>query len=235
MALPKLNTATYELDLPSTGEKLKFRPWLVKEQKILMMAQEGEKQKEIESAFANIISECTFGSIDPYEKPMFDLEYIFLNLRSKSVGEKITINVLCPDDEKTRVDVNVDLAEVGIQMKEDHTNVIQLTDKISMHMRYPTLSDAQGFGSEESEVSTMFETLKKCVHEIHDGDTIHNKVDMSDKDLDEFLGSMSQNDLEKVTHFFDTMPKLQHIIKVKNPKTKKVSEVPIEGMQSFFG
>ena len=234
MALPKLNTATYELDLPSTGEKLKFRPWLVKEQKILMMAQEGKNEKEIESAFANIISECTFGLIDPYENPMFDLEYIFLNLRSKSVGEKITISIICPDDEKTRANVNIDLAEVGIQMKEDHTNVIQLTDKISMHMRYPTLLDAQGFGSEESEISAMFETLKKCVHEIHDGDTIHNKVDMSDKDLDDFLGSMSQNDLEKVTNFFDTMPKLQHIVKVKNPKTKKISEVPIEGLQSFF-
>ena len=235
MALPKLNSLTYELELPSSGEKLKYRPFLVKEQKALMIAQESEDDKVIESTFAQIINDCVADNVDPYKMPMFDIEYVFLKIRSKSVGEKITINVLCPDDEKTRVDVNVDLAEVGIQMKEDHTNVIQLTDKISMHMRYPTLSDAQGFGSEESEVSTMFETLKKCVHEIHDGDTIHNKVDMSDKDLDEFLGSMSQNDLEKVTHFFDTMPKLQHIIKVKNPKTKKVSEVPIEGMQSFFG
>ena len=233
MAFPKLNTATYELDLPSTGEKLKFRPWLVKEQKILMMAQEGEKQKEIESAFANIISECTFGSIDPYENPMFDLEYIFLNLRSKSVGEKITINVLCPDDEKTRVDVNVDLAEVGIQMKEDHTNVIQLTDKISMHMRYPTLSDTKGL-EDKQQTAQIFQTIKNCVHEIHDGDTIHNKVDMSDKDLDEFIDSMSQENFDKLSNFFDTMPKLQHIVKVKNPKTKKVSDVPIEGLQSFF-
>ena len=233
MALPNLNTATYELDLPSTGEKLKFRPWLVKEQKILMMAQEGEKQKEIESAFANIISECTFGSIDPYENPMFDLEYIFLNLRSKSVGEKITINVLCPDDEKTRVDVNVDLAEVGIQMKEDHTNVIQLTDKISMHMRYPTLSDTKGL-EDKQQTAQIFQTIKNCVHEIHDGDTIHNKVDMSDKDLDEFIDSMSQENFDKLSNFFDTMPKLQHIVKVKNPKTKKVSDVPIEGLQSFF-
>tara|TARA_R100000008_G_C3533687_1_gene140752 strand:+ start:114 stop:818 length:705 start_codon:yes stop_codon:yes gene_type:complete len=233
MALPKLNTATYELDLPSTGEKLKYRPWLVKEQKILLMAQEGENEKEIESAFANIISECTFGSIDPYENPMFDLEYIFLHLRSKSVGEKITINVLCPDDEKTRVDVNIDLAEVGIQMKEDHTNVIQLTDKISMHMRYPTLSDTKGL-EDKQQTAQIFQTIKNCVHEIHDGDTIHNKVDMSDKDLDEFIDSMSQENFDKLSNFFDTMPKLQHIVKVKNPKTKKVSEVPIEGLQSFF-
>ncbi len=233
MALPKLNTATYELDLPSTGEKLKYRPWLVKEQKILLMAQEGENEKEIESAFANIISECTFGSIDPYENPMFDLEYIFLHLRSKSVGEKITINILCPDDEKTRVDVNIDLAEVGIQMKEDHTNVIQLTDKISMHMRYPTLSDTKGL-EDKQQTAQIFQTIKNCVHEIHDGDTIHNKVDMSDKDLDEFIDSMSQENFDKLSNFFDTMPKLQHIVKVKNPKTKKVSEVPIEGLQSFF-
>lgn len=233
MALPKLNTATYELDLPSTGEKLKYRPWLVKEQKILLMAQEGENEKEIESAFANIIHECTFGSIDPYENPMFDLEYIFLHLRSKSVGEKITINILCPDDEKTRVDVNVDLAEVGIQMKEDHTNVIQLTDKISMHMRYPTLSDTKGL-EDKQQTAQIFQTIKNCVHEIHDGDTIHNKVDMSDKDLDEFIDSMSQENFDKLSNFFDTMPKLQHIVKVKNPKTKKVSDVPIEGLQSFF-
>ena len=233
MALPKLNTATYELDLPSTGEKLKYRPWLVKEQKILLIAQEGENEKEIESAFANIIHECTFGSIDPYENPMFDLEYIFLHLRSKSVGEKITINILCPDDEKTRVDVNVDLAEVGIQMKEDHTNVIQLTDKISMHMRYPTLSDTKGL-EDKQQTAQIFQTIKNCVHEIHDGDTIHNKVDMSDKDLDEFIDSMSQENFDKLSNFFDTMPKLQHIVKVKNPKTKKVSDVPIEGLQSFF-
>ena len=233
MALPKLNTATYELDLPSTGEKLKYRPWLVKEQKILLMAQEGENEKEIESAFANIIHECTFGSIDPYENPMFDLEYIFLHLRSKSVGEKITINILCPDDEKTRVDVNVDLAEVGIQMKEDHTNVIQLTDKISMHMRYPTLSDTKGL-EDKQQTAQIFQTIKNCVHEIHDGDTIHNKVDMSDKDLDEFIDSMSQENFDKLSNFFDTMPKLQHIVKVKNPKTKKVSDVPIEGLQSFL-
>ena len=233
MALPKLNTATYELDLPSTGEKLKYRPWLVKEQKILLMAQEGENEKEIESAFANIIHECTFGSIDPYENPMFDLEYIFLHLRSKSVGEKITINILCPDDEKTRVDVNVDLAEVGIEMKEDHTNVIQLTDKISMHMRYPTLSDTKGL-EDKQQTAQIFQTIKNCVHEIHDGDTIHNKVDMSDKDLDEFIDSMSQENFDKLSNFFDTMPKLQHIVKVKNPKTKKVSDVPIEGLQSFF-
>ena len=120
MALPKLNTATYELDLPSTGEKLKYRPWLVKEQKILLMAQESEDEKEMERAFADIVKECTFDEIDPYIHPMFDLEYIFLRLRGKSVGDKIQLNVTCPDDEETKVNVEINLEEVGVQMKEEH-------------------------------------------------------------------------------------------------------------------
>ena len=127
MALPKIKTTSYELELPSTGGKIKYRPWLIKEQKVLLMAQESEDEKEIERAFANIVSECTFGEVDPYTNPMFDLEYIFLKIRSKSVGEKITLSMLCPDDEETRAEVGIDLADVNIQMKEDHTNVIQIT------------------------------------------------------------------------------------------------------------
>ena len=233
MALPKLNTPEYELDVPSTGEKIKYRPWLIKEQKILMMAQESEEDKEIEAAFANIISECTFGEINPYENPLFDIEYIFLQLRGKSIGQKVQLNLLCPDDEKTRVEHEIDLGDVAVQMPDGHTNVIQITDDISMIMRYPKLSDMAGF-TEEGEIKQIFDMVKRCVVEVHDGDTIHNKVDISDKELDEFIDSMSQSSFELVSNFFETMPKLIHEVSITNPKTKKKNKITIEGLQSFF-
>ena len=233
MALPKLNIPEYELDVPSTGEKIKYRPWLIKEQKILLMAQESEDDKEIEAAFANIISECTFGKIDPYENPLFDIEYIFLQLRAKSVGQKIKLNLLCPDDEKTRVEHEIDLGDVAVQMPDNHTNVIDITDDISMIMRYPKLSDMAGF-TEEGQIKQIFDMVKRCVVEIRDGETIHNKVDISDKELDEFIDSMSQSSFELVSNFFETMPKLIHEVSVTNPKTKKKNKITIEGLQSFF-
>ena len=144
MALPKLNTLTYELELPSTGEKLKYRPFLVKEQKALMIAQESEDEKLMENTFAQILNDCVLDDIDPYKMAMFDMEYIFLRIRGKSVGEKVVLNVLCPDDEKTRVDVEINLEEVDVQMQKDHTNIIELTNDISMIMRYPCLGDITG-------------------------------------------------------------------------------------------
>ena len=233
MALPKLTTPEYELDVPSTGEKIKYRPWLIKEQKILMMAQESEEDKEIEIAFANIVSECTFGKINPYENPLFDIEYIFLQLRGKSVGQKIKLNLLCPDDGETKVDHEIDLEDVAVQMPDNHTNIIQITDDISMIMRYPKLSDMAGF-TEEGEIKQIFDMVKRCVVEIHDGKTTHNKVDISDKELDEFIDSMSQASFELVSNFFETMPKLIHEVSVTNPKTKKKNKITIEGLQSFF-
>jgi hypothetical protein len=233
MALPQLNTATYELELPSTGETIKYRPFLVKEQKILLLAQESEDDKQIERAFAEIISSCVFGKLNAYEMPLFDIEYVFLKLRGKSVGEKITINVLCPDDEKTRVDVDIDLKDVGVLMNDDHTNEVKLTKDIKIIMKYPTLADMAGF-SEKGEVLSIFEMIKSCIIEIHSGEDIHNSIDISSKELDEFIGNMSTQNFEEVRKFFDTMPKLQHVIKVKNPKTKKTGEITIEGMQSFF-
>ena len=233
MALPQLNTATYELKLPSTGKTIKYRPFLVKEQKILMLAQESEDEKQVERAFADIISSCTFEKLSPYKMPLFDIEYIFLRLRGKSVGDKVKLNVLCPDDEKTRVDVDINLEDVGVLTNDDHTNEVELTKDIKIVMKYPTLSDMTGF-SGEGQVLSIFEMIKNCVHEIHSGDEIYNSVDISSKELDEFIGNMSTQNFEEVRKFFDTMPKLQHVIKVKNPKTKKTGEITVEGMQSFF-
>ena len=234
MALPKLNSLTYELELPSSGEKLKYRPFLVKEQKALMIAQESEDNKLMENTFAQIINDCVFEDVDPYKMPMFDIEYLFLRIRGKSVGEKVKLNVLCPDDEKTRVDVEVDLEKVDVQMTDDHTNIVNLTKDITLVMRYPCLKDMSGF-DDTGEVSSMFDMIKRCVHEVRDGETIYNRVDISDKELDEFIDSMSSENFEQVANFFNTMPKLYHEIDVKNPKTKKKNKIPIEGLQSFFG
>ena len=234
MALPKLNDITYELELPSSGEKIKYRPFLVKEQKALMIAQESGDEKIMQDAFAQIISDCVLDDVEPYKMPIFDVEFIFLRIRGKSVGEKVTLNLLCPDDEKTRVDVEIDLEEVGIQMKKDHTNVIKLTKDIKMIMSYPCLRDMALAGGYEAGVETLFKMIKQCVHEIHDGEDIHNRVDISEKELEDFINSMSNGNLEDITEFFETMPRLAHVIEVKNPKTKKKVQIPIEGMQSFF-
>jgi hypothetical protein len=233
MALPKLDIVQYELELPSTGETLKYRPFLVKEQKALMIAQESEDDKQIEMAFAKIINDCVLDKIDPYKMPMFDIEYVFLKIRGKSVGETVTLNVLCPDDEVTRVNVDVNLEEVDVQMSKDHTNVIGLTEDIKLIMKYPSLGDMSGF-DDEGDVKSIFGMIKRCIHEIHDGETIHNKVDMSEKELDVFIDSMSTQHFESLTQFFDTMPKLLHVVTTKNPKTKKKVNIEIEGVQNFF-
>ena len=233
MALPKLNTLTYELELPSTGEKLKYRPFLVKEQKALMIAQEADDDKLLENTFAQIVNDCVLDDVDPYAMPMFDIEYIFLKIRGKSVGEKVKLNVLCPDDEETHVDVEIDLEEVDVQMDENHTNVVQITDDVSMIMKYPCLKDMSGFTSDIG-TKNIFSLIKRCIHEIHDGDTVYNKVDMSEKELDEFIDSMSTENFEGLSNFFETMPKLRHVIKTKNPKTKKKVEITLDGIQNFF-
>ena len=233
MALPKLDIVQYELELPSTGETLKYRPFLVKEQKALMIAQESEDDKQIEMAFAKIINDCVLDKIDPYKMPMFDIEYVFLKIRAKSVGETVTLNVLCPDDEVTRVNVDVNLEEIDVQMSKDHTNVIGLTEDIKLIMKYPSLGDMSGF-DDEGDVKSIFGMIKRCIHEIHDGETIHNKVDMSEKELDVFIDSMSTQHFENLTQFFNTMPKLLHVVTTKNPKTKKKVNIEIEGVQNFF-
>ena len=233
MALPKLSNITYELELPSTGESIKYRPFLVKEQKTLMIAQESDDNKAIENAFASMISDCTFGELDAYNLPMFDVEYVFLQMRGRSVGEKIKLTVLCPDDEKTKVDVEIDLKDVCVQVQDEHTNIVKITDDIQIIMRYPTLKDMAGYNN-TGQIDSIFDMIRRCVHEIHDGETVHNRVDISNKELDEFIESMTTESFEKLSAFFETMPKLLHEIEVKNPKTKKKTTIPIEGLQSFF-
>ena len=235
MALPKLNTPIYELEMPSTGETIKYRPFLVKEQKNLMIAMESENNNDMKNALVEIISGCTFAKVDPFAITMFDAEYLFLNFRSKSVGEKVTLNVICPDDNETEATVDIDLSKVGVSLQANHTNVIELSDTIKMVMRYPDLSDFGQVEYENEEVKNVFNMISRCVHEIHDGDTVHNKVDISNDELDEFIESLPADAFESIKNFFETMPKVRHVVKVKNPKTKKTGEVVIEGLEAFFG
>ena len=234
MALPKLDSPTYELEQPSTGEKIKYRPFLVKEQKTLMMAQESENADEIKTALATLISNCTFEKIDPYQIPLFDIEFFFLRIRGKSVGEKIDLNLLCPDDNKTRVKKTIKLDDIGVNMKVGHTNEVKITKDIKMIMRYPNLNDMETSMQEDMNSEDMFSMIKRCVHEIRDGEKIYNRVDISESELDEFIDNLTGDQLGEIIEFFDTMPKVQHSIEVVNPKTKKKGEVVIEGIQSFF-
>ena len=236
MALPKLESQVYELEQPSTGEKIKYRPFLVKEQKTLMMASESGDETQIRDSLAGIISSCTFEKVDPFTVPMFDVEFLFLRIRGKSVGEKIELNLLCPDDGETRVKTTLNLEDVGVNQKLGHTSEISITDKIKIIMRYPTLNDMVGMsGEKEAGFDEVLSMMKRCIHEVHDEETVHSKVDMSESDLTEFIESLTTEQFQGLADFFDTMPKVAHSIDVTNPKTKKKGEVVIEGIQSFFG
>jgi hypothetical protein len=232
MALPKLTTPTYELDLPSTGEKIKFRPFLVKEQKLLMMAEESKDETQIAEMMQQLIGSCTFGKVDAIVSPIFDVEYVFLQLRMRSVGANIEINVTCPDDNITEVPVKINLEDVNVLNDEKHTNIVNVTDTIKMVMKYPQLSDIQ---SMKNTAENLFSLLMKCISEVHDGDTIHNRTDITDKELNEFVDSFNTQQLQSLIQFFESMPKVRHVVNVTNPKTKVTSEVVLEGMDSFLG
>jgi len=232
MALPKLATAKYELTLPSTGEKVEYRPFLVKEEKVLMLAQQSKEQSDILRAVEQIIDACTFEKLDVKKLPMFDLEYMFLQLRSKSVGAKVEIKLLCPDDNETRVPVEIDLEQVKCHKEVGHDNNIKLTDSIGIIMDYPRVTSITAITDNDTE--TAFNVIKDCVRQIYDAESVHDKNDMNDAELNEFLESMNHDQFAKIQEFFDTMPKVKHSVKVKNPKTGVESEVVLEGLSSFF-
>ena len=233
MALPKLDTPTYQLELPSNKQVVKYRPFLVKEQKILMMAQDADDKEDTYDMLSNVVSGCTFNNVDIKTMPIFDFEYLFLKIRCKSVGETAELSVLCPDDNVTRVPVTVDLDEIDVQVEDGHNNVIGVNDNIKIIMRYPTVNDIKSVDEAET-LNNIMKLLKVCIHEIHDGDTIHSMIDVTSKELDEFVDSLPTETFEKMAKFFDTMPKLTHVVEVKNPKTEVTSEVVIQGMDSFF-
>jgi len=232
MALPSLNASRHELILPSTGEKVAFRPFLVKEEKLLMIAQNSENQNEIALALEQIIDACTFNKLNVKELPTFDMEYIFIQLRSKSVGSVTKVNVTCPDDNETKVPVEIDLNQVQCIKTEGHDPNIKLTDDIGMIMGYPKLNEMSSLELEKQEV--VFDLIASCVKQIYDKDNVYEKTDMNKKELTEFIDSMTHNQLIKVQEFFETAPKVKHTINVMNPNTNVESEIVIEGMNSFF-
>tara|TARA_Y100000768_G_scaffold365593_1_gene327014 strand:- start:98 stop:805 length:708 start_codon:yes stop_codon:yes gene_type:complete len=234
MALPRVNNPTYTLELPSTGKEIKYRPFLVKEQKVLMMAQDTKNESELANAMGQLVSACTFGEIDADSSPMFDIEYIFLKIRTKSVGSNVKLNVTCPDDGETQVQVELDLDDVVVNMLDDHTNETQITDNIKIIFRYPVLRDITNLKENSNDVDRIFHVLGKCIDEIHFGDDIYRRSDMTENDIGDFIDQLSSLQFEKLSEFFNGMPKLRHVIQVTNPKTKKKSEVVLEGLESFL-
>ena len=237
MALPKLNTPTYELEVPSTDEKIKYRPFLVKEEKILLMAMESKDNAQIINAVKDIVKSCTFDKVDVSTMPMFDMEYIFLNIRAKSVGEISKLKILCPDDKKTYASVDLDLTKVEVQVGDDHTNKIELTDDMGLIMTYPTIDSFLDSGIETITANNMLDIIGSCILQIYEknGEKVYQGKDQTKKELTEFIEQMNSGQFRKVQSFFDTMPKLTHTVKVKNPKTKKTSEVKLTGLNDFFG
>ena len=236
MALPKLNTPTYELEVPSTDEKIKYRPFLVKEEKILLMAMESKDNAQIINAVKDIVSSCTFEKLNVATMPMFDMEYIFLNIRAKSVGEISKLKILCPDDKKTYASVELDLTKVEVQVGDDHTNKIELTDDMGMIMTYPTIDSFLESGIDTVNANNMLDVIGSCVLQIYEqkGEKVYQAKDQTKKELTEFIESMNSGQFKKLQSFFDTMPKLTHTIQVKNPKTKKTSDVKLTGLNDFF-
>src|SRR5210317_476296 len=232
MALPKLNSVKYELTLPSTGEKVEYRPFLVKEEKALMIAQQSGKQADMLRAVETIIEDCTFGKMKNGDNAFFDIEYVFLQLRAKSVGETVDVAVTYPDDKQTRVTVKINLEDVKCVRNVEHKEKIELTDTVGIIMSHPKIKDLALIDSKNPE--TTFDLIESCVHQIYDAETVYDKVDMDKKDLQEFIESMTHEQFQEVNAFFDTMPKVKHTVKVKNPKTGVESEVVLEGMANFF-
>ena len=236
--LPKIATPTYELELPSTEQTIKFRPFLVKEEKLLVIALESEDTKQITNAIKTVIKNCieTKG-IKVETLPTFDIEYLFLNIRAKSVGEEIEVNIICPDDEETSVSVKINVDDIKVQTNEDHTNKIKLDDTLMMEMKYPSLEQfiKNNFDiSNNSAIDQSFELVASCVDKIYNEDEVWAAADVTKKELMDFLDQMNTSQFKQIEKFFETMPKLSHTIKVTNPNTEVESEVALEGLSSFF-
>jgi hypothetical protein len=237
MALPTINTPTYELAVPSTDEKIKYRPFLVKEEKILMIAMESQEESNIINAVKEIVSACTFGSLNVSNMPMFDIEYIFLNIRAKSVGEISELKLRCPDDNETMVDVEIDLTEIQVQVGDNHTNKIELTDEMGIIMKYPSIDSFLNSGITTINADNMIDVISSCIHQIYEkkGEVVYDAKDSTKKELNDFVEQCNTKQFGEIQKFFDTMPKLTHTVKVKNPKTKVESDIALNGLNDFFG
>ena len=238
MPLPKIATPTYELELPSTGQTINYRPFLVKEEKVLVIALESEDNKQITSAIKAVLQNCIITKGIKVERlPTFDIEYLFLNIRGKSVGEELEVNVICPDDEKTQVPVTINLDEIKVDKSEGHSNKIKLDSSIMMEMKYPSLDEfiKNNFDfNSKNAMEQSFDLIASCIDKIYTEDEVWATADCTRKEIKDFLEQMNSSQFKEIEKFFETMPKLSHTIKVTNPKTKVESDVVLEGLASFF-
>jgi len=238
MPLPKIATPTYELELPSSGETIQYRPFLVKEEKLLVIALESEDTKQITTAIKTVIKNCILTkNIKVEALPTFDIEFLFLNIRGKSVGEELEVNIICPDDNETQVPVKINLDDIKVQKNEEHSNKIKLDSSIMMEMKYPSLDEfiKNNFDfNDKNAMEQSFELIGSCIDKIFTEDEVWSTADVTKKELSEFLDSMNSSQFKGIEKFFETMPKLAHTIKVKNPVTEVESEVVLEGLASFF-
>jgi hypothetical protein len=239
MPLPKINTPTYELEIPSTGKKIRYRPFLVREEKILIMALESEDMKQISNAIVEILTECiqTKG-VKISELATFDIEFIFLNVRSKSVGETVEVNVTCPDDGETQVKVEIDIDSIKVQKDPEHSNIVKLDDTLSMKLKYPSLDQFVEnnfeFQDTDTDVDKSLQMIISCIEQVYNEEEAWSAADCTSKELQEFVEQMNTKQFKEIETFFTTMPKLSHTLKVKNPKTKFENEIVLEGLASFF-
>jgi len=239
MPLPKITTSEHELVLPSNGKTVKYRPFLVREEKILILALESGNQKEITNAVKQVIKACVITrGIKVEQLPAFDIEYLFLNIRGKSVGESLDVNIICPDDEKTSVQVVIDLDDIKVNKTEGHSNKVELDKNLMMELKYPSLEEfiKSNFDfKDENAMEQSFKLIASCIDKIYTDEEVWVAADCTKKEITEFLESMNSQQFKKIEEFFTSMPKLSHTIKVKNPNTKVESEVVLEGLASFFG
>ena len=238
MPLPKVNTPTYELVLPSTGKKVKYRPFLVREEKILIMALETEDIKQITQAVVDILTECILTKGIKFENlSTFDIEYLFLNIRAKSVGETVEVNIICPDDNKTSVTVSIDIDSIKVNKNRKHKNIIKLDDNLSLKLKYPSLDQFIGSNFESKDDQSISSTLKvitSCIDVIYTEEESWVGSDSTEKELEEFIDQLNTKQFQLIEEFFNTMPKLSHPVKVKNPVTEVESTVVLEGLAAFF-
>ena len=238
MPLPKINTPTYDLVVPSTGKKIKYRPFLVREEKILILALESEDTAQITNAVVEILSECILTKgVDVTKLATFDIEYLFLNVRSKSVGETVEVNIVCPDDNKTSVQMEINIDSIKVQKTRGHKSTIKLDDQYSMKLKYPSLNefiDSNFESSEESDVNKSLNMITSCIEMVYDQEESWNASDSTKQELEEFIEQLNSKQFKSIEKFFETMPRLSHKVKVTNPTTEVESEVVLEGLASFF-
>ena len=241
MPLPTIETPTYELKLPSSNKKIKYRPFLVKEEKILIIALESKNQSEITNAVTDVLKKCILTKgVDVDSLPTFDIEYVFLNIRGKSIGEDIKMTVTCPDDKKTQVPVTIYVDEVKVQKRKDHKTDIVLSDKMTLRMKYPSLNQfvQTNFDVEDDAktvVDKTFKVVSECMDTVFTNEDAWDAKDYSAQERLDFIQQLNSKQYKEVERFFETMPKLSHVIEVENPNTKKKGTVVLEGLADFFG